>query len=1793
MVLLAVLVFQTVGAATVTLDGGVTNQVIDGFGVNANFRSWNNDELKPVIDALVDQAGMTLFRVVYDEANWETNNDNSDPDVMNWGYYAPLYHNAEFTKLWDLVGYLNGKGITTNGVIFNFMGPGPAWMGGGSLTAGMESEWAEMITSLLVWARYTNGLQFAYVGPDNEPDIANEGITISSASQYVTALRALAQKLDANNLSDLRFVAPDLAGGGTTYMPQMLADAVVMGKLGHFGVHSYSDGGSGSSGVYAYLQASAYPDRTFWVTEFNVWCSTCGSGTRGTYDWSYCKGTAEYLMQHLLNNASGGIVWEGYDSYYLHPPTAWSFWGLFSVDNENVTPKTYTPRKNFYTLAQISKFVRPGAQRIGVSGSVASLSPLLAFKHTGLGQITIVGINTSGSAATLSGALASLPTVTHLDLYYTSATTNLADGGSAAVNNGTFSATIPPDCVFTLTGFTGVNVALTNPVNGAQFNAPAAIPLAATATTTEGSIALVGFYNGASELAEATSAPYGFTWDNVPMGNYALTAVARDTLSNIGTSAMVNVTVVGPLAQIGVAPANATVAPGGKQQFSATGADLLGHALVPQPAFVWSVSGGGTIDGTGLFTAGSAADGPFNVTAVSGGITGMSSVSVVAASGAKIGNTEEGTSTDPMWSNGAWINAGRFQAASNIVVSTMRAKVGAISGGYKCAIYADKGGSPSALLGGTAEVRNPGNGWNSFPFASSLALTNGQYYWLAIWSDNASAKVYYSDTSGTQRWGQYNYGAWPDPITTSGGGNFNCCIFATGVAAPLTIGTTSLSNGVVNVAYSTALAASGGTLPYNWSIASGSLPSGLMLNAGDGVITGSPTGAGAFNFTVQVSDASSPIQSATKPLSLAVASPPSVVTIWPSTAVPGLVDGGPDNAAELGVKFQSDVAGTITGIRFYKAAANTGAHVGNLWTSTGTRLATAAFSGETASGWQQVLFAAPVAITSNTVYVASYHCTGGHYSADLNYFASKGAHNPPLQALTNGVSDGNGVYAYGTSSAFPSLTWNAVNYWVDVVFELPVLTVTADSGQAKVYGQADPILTYQASGFLGSDTAGSVLTGTLGRASGETVGTYAINQGSLSAGGKYAISFVPANFAITPAQLTVTANDASKRCGATLTFAGSEFTTSGLVSPDTVTSVTLTSVGAAAAAAVSPPTYPITPSAAVGSGLNNYTINYVNGTLTVNPAVLTVTADSGQTKVYGQADPTLTYQASGFIGGDTAATVLTGTLGRAVGETVGGYAINQGSLSADGKYTISFVSANFAITPAQLTVTAKDASKVYGTTLTFAGTEFRTSTLVSPDTVTSVTLTSVGAAATAAVSPPTYPITPSSAVGSGLDNYTINYVNGTLTVNPAVVAVNGTVAYYPTSYPSGDLSGKPVENVTMSLTGDTSQSAVTTGNGSYGLNNIPVGGTYCVTPSKTDDSPTANGVDVMDLIAIARHITGERFLDSPYKLLAADVNADGSIDVGDLIAVQGLILGIADSLPAGLWRFVPTDYEFPDLANPWGAPSSRSYNNLGADVTDGDFVAIKLGDVDNSWPDPAAGQSLPAKRVKMPAKGTQGSQGLVRGALPEVVFGVSQGSAQPGQRVIVGVRVSGFSQVCGAQFTLAWDPAVLRYVGTGSYGARELSAACFGTTLTESGKLTFAWYDPEAVGVTLADGTALFTVSFEVIGKAGSVSGVALTGSPTAQAVCVDVARVAFGAQDGNVSVVGPGVPVSNSVYAKGVFRLSVATEQGRSYTLEFTDSLTPANWTALPAVTGDGTVNVLVDPAATYEQRLYRVRVQ
>ncbi len=200
--------------------------------------------------------------------------------------------------------------------------------------------------------------------------------------------------------------------------------------------------------------------------------------------------------------------------------------------------------------------------------------------------------------------------------------------------------------------------------------------------------------------------------------------------------------------------------------------------------------------------------------------------------------------------------------------------------------------------------------------------------------------------------------------------------------------------------------------------------------------TFTPRTTGNLTIKSRAADDSGNLEVPGSGITLAVVQDSCPCTIWTNSAAPANPDVGPDSPVELGVTFRSDTSGYITRIRFYKSAGNTGTHVGNLWNSAGTVLARATFTGETASGWQQVSFSPPVAITANAVYVASYHTTAGHYSADWDFFAASGADNANLHAPANGIATPNGVFAYGSASAFPASTHQSANYWVDVEFSM-------------------------------------------------------------------------------------------------------------------------------------------------------------------------------------------------------------------------------------------------------------------------------------------------------------------------------------------------------------------------------------------------------------------------------------------------------------------------------------------------------------------------------------------------------------------------------------------------------------------------------------------------------------------------------------------------------------------------------------------------------------------------------------
>ena len=189
--------------------------------------------------------------------------------------------------------------------------------------------------------------------------------------------------------------------------------------------------------------------------------------------------------------------------------------------------------------------------------------------------------------------------------------------------------------------------------------------------------------------------------------------------------------------------------------------------------------------------------------------------------------------------------------------------------------------------------------------------------------------------------------------------------------------------------------------------------------------------------------------------------------------------------------------------------------------------------------------------------------------------------------------------------------------------------------------------------------------------------------------------------------------------------------------------------------------------------------------------------------------------------------------------------------------------------------------------------------------------------------------------------------------------ISGTV-YYPTSYPSIFPSSKPVAGATVVLAGDALQTTQTAADGTYSFT-VNAGSNFTVTPNIANTNVPANGVTTLDISLIRRHILDISHLDSPYKLLAADVNASQSVTTLDISYIRKLVIDSASAFPAGLWRLVPADYIFPDPANPWDPPPNRSYTNLLADIFGQDFLAIKLGDVNASW-SPPAGLSTPGSR---------------------------------------------------------------------------------------------------------------------------------------------------------------------------------------------------------------------------------------
>jgi probable HAF family extracellular repeat protein len=357
------------------------------------------------------------------------------------------------------------------------------------------------------------------------------------------------------------------------------------------------------------------------------------------------------------------------------------------------------------------------------------------------------------------------------------------------------------------------------------------------------------------------------------------------------------------------------------------------------------------------------------------------------------------------------------------------------------------------------------SGWQQVTFSSPVAIAANTVY-IVSYHTNASQIAYTSGAFASAGANDVQLHALANGVSGSDG------VYKYGASSFPTQANGQSPNYWVDVVFSTAgpvvpptptgLGATGTTsssISLSWNASAGAA-SYLLLRKGPGnssyVQIATPAGtsytdsglspATTYSYEVEAtSGAGTSLASAALFANTAAASS-SATSIWSSSAGPvGSLQNVNDptiassGGVELGVKFRSDVAGTVTGVRFWKGSLDTGTHTGELWSSAGQRLATATFSGESSSGWQQVNFSSPVAISANTTYIVSYHTTAPYIAYTPNTFAGAGVDNAPLHALAAGVDGSNSVYAYGTGSFPTSFNGQSPNYWVDVTFSTSVV----------------------------------------------------------------------------------------------------------------------------------------------------------------------------------------------------------------------------------------------------------------------------------------------------------------------------------------------------------------------------------------------------------------------------------------------------------------------------------------------------------------------------------------------------------------------------------------------------------------------------------------------------------------------------------------------------------------------------------------------------------------------------------
>jgi hypothetical protein len=418
--------------------------------------------------------------------------------------------------------------------------------------------------------------------------------------------------------------------------------------------------------------------------------------------------------------------------------------------------------------------------------------------------------------------------------------------------------------------------------------------------------------------------------------------------------------------------------------------------------------------------------------------------------------------------------------------------------------------SSGTNLGNVTFSNETASGWQEATFASPVPIAAKTTYTVSYlaprgyyamdqryaWSSLSNTSLRVSGTTPSV----YKYGAASSyPSETWNASNYWVDVVFVPAAPPVT--TFSISGKVSGSAATVVL--SGSTARSTTTDSLGNYTFSGVSNGSYSVTANQP----GYTFTPQAIPVSVNGASINSANFTGIVASSTTTSFWPDSPAPATLQVSNTASVTLGLMFTSDVPGMVTGIRFYKGVGNVGTHIGSLWSSTGTNLASVMFTGETAGGWQQANFSSPVTIAANTTYVVSYLAPNGSHAHDQNYGWSN-ISKAPLRVA--GASPG--VYAYGSGAVFPGSSWNNSNYWVDVVFSAGSASTT-------------PAPTYNISGKVSGSAATMTLSGPVSRSSNtDSSGNFGFTG---LPNGSYIVAPSQPGYSFSPATGVVTVNNAS------------------------------------------------------------------------------------------------------------------------------------------------------------------------------------------------------------------------------------------------------------------------------------------------------------------------------------------------------------------------------------------------------------------------------------------------------------------------------------------------------------------------------------------------------------------------------------------------------------------------------------------------------------------------------------------